>query len=82
MSEETFELGFRVFDAKNKMTEVRIESICPSAKLLIVIFMKQVKLIVTENHHFDEREESSLKNNFWRSLDYHDLDANINFNGF
>ena len=65
------------FDAKNKLTELLIQSFFLSERLLIVTLMKEIETVVTQKHHFDNRDQS-----FQEILDYQDFDANININGF
>ena len=42
-------------DAKNQLTENRIESFSLNLRLLIVTLKKEIKPVVTEKHDFDNR---------------------------
>ena len=50
-----------VFDAKNQLTEIGIQSFFLSVKLLIVTFMKVIETEVTEKYQFDKRVEPFSK---------------------
>ena len=51
---------------KNEMTDIPIESFSLSTKLLMVTLMKEVKTVVTEKHHYDNRDDSFLVTTFWK----------------
>ena len=48
------------FDAKNQLTEINLK-FYPSVRLLVVTSMKEVKPVVTERKHLDDRDYSLLK---------------------
>ena len=59
---------FPDFDGKNQLIDIWIESFSPSVMLLIVIPMKEIKPVVTKNHHFDNGDESfsiTIFGKFW-----------------
>ena len=56
------------FSGKNEQTENRIQVFSLSVKLLIVTLMIEIKPVVTEKHHFDNRDESFLITTSWNFL--------------
>ena len=44
--------------------------------------IKETKPVVTDKHHFGNRDESFLRNNFLEILDYQDFDENVNIKSF
>ena len=57
----------RDFDAKNQLTVIWNESFFLRARMLIVTLVKELKPVVTEKHHFDNRDESFVITTFWNS---------------
>ena len=49
------------------MTEICIESFSLSVRLLIVTLMEGIKIVVTDKHHFDDRDESLLVTTSWKN---------------
>ena len=54
------------FDAKNQLPKNWSESFSLNAMLLIVTFVEESKPVITEKHHFDNRDESFLITTFWK----------------
>ena len=68
-------------DAKNSMTENRIESCFPSVRKLILTLMEEIKIVVMEKHFFQNRDESFLLN-ILEIFDYQDFDATVEYQWF
>ena len=49
------------------MTGICIESFSQSVRLLIATLIEGIKIVVTEKHHFDDRDESFLVTTFWKN---------------
>ena len=47
-------------DAKNQPTEIWVKSFPLDLELLFVTLMNEIKPVVTEKHHVDNRDESFL----------------------
>ena len=57
ISKKTFDLWeCPAFDGKNQVTENSTDAFFPFIKLLIVTIMKKIKPVVTDKHHFHNRE--------------------------
>ena len=56
----------RILMQENQPTESCINSFSLSVKLMIVALMKEFKIVVTEKHYFDNRDESFLITTFWK----------------
>ena len=50
----------QISEAPNKINEIIIESPDASLNLSSEVLMKEIKLVVMENHEFDNRDESIL----------------------
>ena len=53
------------FDPKNQMTEIHSKTSFLRVRLLIVIFIKEIKIVVAEKHHLYNRDHSFLATTFW-----------------